>query len=151
MSKVKSGFLYFLFFIRRLPTLAFWNVGVAKLEDKDCSVSLKYNWFTKNPFKSIYFAALSGAAELSTGLLIFHHVKHKEKVSYLVTKVEGEFLKKAKGHITFSCCDGLEVSRILMGLDKENPSANAMMQSVAYDANGILIARFVFTWSFKLK
>lgn len=151
MPKALSSLSYFLFFFRRLPTLAFWNVAVPVLGDNDCSVSLKYSWFTKNPFKSVYFAALAGVAELSTGLLIFYHMKHKKNVSYLVTKVEGEFLKKAKGRITFSCNDGHRVFEVLQHLNKENPSATLLMHSGGFDTNGVQVARFTFLWSFKIK
>jgi len=151
MLKAQSGFSYFLFFLRRLPTLAFWNIGVPLLNENICTVSVKYNWFTKNPFRSVYFAALSGAAELSTGLLIFYHLKNKKNVSYLVTKVEGEFFKKAKGRISFTCPDGPLVSDALKRLDRENPSSVLAMHTEGYDANGVQVARFTFTWSFKIK
>ena len=59
---------YFLFF--KLPS-AYWSgVRVKSINNNECVVSVKLNWFNKNPFKSIFWAVQGMAAELSTGMLL---------------------------------------------------------------------------------
>jgi hypothetical protein len=46
------------------------------------------------------------AAELATGAIILSEVRSSTvPISMLVTRNEAEFLKKAKGKITFTCTD----------------------------------------------
>ncbi|MBP6288168.1 MAG: thioesterase, partial [Ferruginibacter sp.] len=69
--------------------------------------SVPYKWLSQNPFRSTYFACLSMAAEMSTGVLALAHIyKRQPAVSMLVSKVEGTFLKKAIGRTRFTCEDG---------------------------------------------
>ena len=79
-------------------------------------VSVKQKWFNKNPFRSIYFAILSMAAEMSTGVLCMGNIyKRKPAVSMLVVEQRGVFHKKATGKILFTCTDG---NKILLQLKK---------------------------------
>src|SRR5262245_44535674 len=49
----------------KMPLGALAGLKVEVLDGYKCSVSVPYSWRTKNPFGSIYFAALSMAGELS--------------------------------------------------------------------------------------
>ncbi len=106
----------------------------------------------KNPFRSIYFAALSMAAELSTGILAMAHVeKNPISVSMLVLGVKAEFVKKAKTRIAFTCTQGeLLEKTIAQSIDtKEGQSIEVFTEGM--DTNGEVVARFWFTWTFKPK
>ncbi len=61
---------YRFYMLWRLPSLIFWGVKVARIDETASTVTLKHKWTNQNPFGSVYFSALNGAAELSTGILV---------------------------------------------------------------------------------
>src|SRR4051812_15998392 len=93
---LRSPIKFKLFLLQQLPAPYFSGVRVKSVNTLASEVTVDYKWFTRNPFRSTYFACLSMAAEMSTGLLAMGNVYgRKPKVSLLVTAVEGNFLKKA--------------------------------------------------------
>src|SRR5215471_11127242 len=96
-----------MFLLSNLPNALFSGVRIRDIDENHCDVSVPYKWFTKNPFRSTYFACLSMAAEMSTGALCLVHLyKRNPPVSMLVVKVESEYFKKAINRTTFTCEDG---------------------------------------------
>src|SRR6476660_8168328 len=77
------------FLLKRLPAAYFSGLRVKELSGFTCTVTVPYNWFTQNPFRSTYFACLAMAAEMSTGLLAMLNTYHsKHVISMLVTGLE---------------------------------------------------------------
>src|SRR5215217_2838876 len=96
-----------MFLLSRLPAAYFAGVRARSVSPEKCTVSVPYKWFTKNPFRSTYFACLSMAAEMSTGILSMAHVyKREPRISMLVVAVEGKFYKKATAKTEFICKEG---------------------------------------------
>jgi hypothetical protein len=96
-----------LFLLSKLPSAYFTGVRVKEASETKCIVSVPYKWFSKNPFRSTYFASLAMAAEMSTGSLSMAHLyKRKPTVSMLLVKLEAEYFKKATGKSFFTCEDG---------------------------------------------
>ena len=96
-----------LFALRSLPAAFFAGLRIESLDETKAVVSVKQKWFNKNPFRSIYFAILSMAAELSTGVLGMGNIyKSTPAISMLVTEQRGVFHKKATGKIIFVCEEG---------------------------------------------
>ena len=76
----------------KLPAAYFCGIRVRYTDETKCAVTVPFKWLTKNPFRSTYFACLSMAAEMSTGVLAMGHVYKKDpEVSMLVTKIEANF------------------------------------------------------------
>src|SRR6266446_1802863 len=97
-----------MFLFSYLPNAFFSGVRVKEIDENCCKTTVPYKWFTKNPFRSTYFACLSMAAEMSTGALCLTHLyKRQPPLSMLVVKVESEYFKKATGKTNFLCEDGL--------------------------------------------
>jgi phage terminase large subunit-like protein len=91
----------------QLPSAFFSGVRVAEANAKECVTTVKYKWFSKNPFRSTYFACLSMAAEMSSGILAMAHAyKRQPTVSMLVVRMEAHYHKKAVGRTNFICEDG---------------------------------------------
>ena len=141
---------YFLFF--KLPS-AYWSgVRVKSINDNECIVSVKLNWFNKNPFKSIFWAVQGMAAELSTGMLVSKQISDRKiNVSMLVTSSSSNFYKKAVGRIKFNCVQGNELKNIFDKLDEKNPTNKIIMFSKGIDELGDVVSDFKFEWSFKRK
>ena len=141
---------YFLFF--KLPS-AYWSgVRVKSIDNNECVVSVKLNWFNKNPFKSIFWAVQGMAAELSTGMLVSKQINDKKiNVSMLVISSSSNFYKKAVGRIKFNCIQGNELKNIFDKLDEKNPTSKITMFSRGIDEVGDVVSDFKFEWSFKRK
>ena len=141
---------YFLFF--KLPS-AYWSgVRVKSINNNECVVSVKLNWFNKNPFKSIFWAVQGMAAELSTGMLVSRQINDRKiNVSMLVISSSSNFYKKAVGRIKFNCIQGNELKNIFDKLDEKNPTNKITMFSRGIDEEGDVVSDFKFEWSFKRK
>ncbi len=139
------------YFLLKLPSAWFWGMKIISVDKNRGMVNLPYNWFSKNPFRSIYFAAQTGAAELSTGLLGIIAIEDKPPMSMLITGVEAEFVKKADSLTTFTCNDGEKI-RGTVDLAIESGAGQAVtVTSIGVDSYGDVVSRFKFTWSFKTK
>jgi hypothetical protein len=96
IKTINHPFKFRLFLLTKLPSAYFAGVRVREASESRCVVTVPYKWFSRNPFRSTYFACLSMAAEMSTGALAMAHLyKRKPAVSMLVTKVESSYHKKA--------------------------------------------------------
>src|SRR4051812_35927673 len=105
---VKNPFKFRMFLLSNLPSAFFSGVRVISVDEEKCEVVVPFKWFTRNPFHSTYFACLSMAAEMSTGVLAMASVYgRKPRVSMLVLKVNGDYMKKATGRTLFTCNQGL--------------------------------------------
>ena len=64
-----NSFKFKLFLLKELPMGFLAGMKVRELTEEKGVVTIPYKYLTKNPFKSMYFACLAMAAELSTGIL----------------------------------------------------------------------------------
>lgn len=136
----------------KLPAAYFSGVRVRYIDENKCAVTVPFKWFTRNPFKSTYFACLSMAAEMSTGVLAMGHIFKKDPaVSMLVTKLEGNFFKKATGTVTFISEDGRRIAAMVREAMSSGKSVSVNTYSTGKNKAGETVAEFVVTWSFKVK
>ena len=78
-----------------LPAALFSGIKVQRVDEHSSEISVRYSWFSKNPFKSIYFACLAMAAEMASGVLaLVHTVDKQPSVSMLVFNMQAAFHKK---------------------------------------------------------
>jgi uncharacterized protein DUF4442 len=139
------------YFLLKLPSAWFWGMKIISVDQDKGVVNLPYNWFSKNPFRSIYFAAQTGAAELSTGLLGLIAIEDKPPMSMLITGVEGEFVKKSDSLTTFTCNDGGKIRGAVDLAITSGAGQAVTVTSIGIDSYGDVVSRFKFTWSFKTK
>ena len=135
-----------------MPIALFAGIKILKFNEKNASVSVPFNYFTKNPFRSIYFAVLSMAAELSTAVLILLAINGlKRPFSSLVLNMKAEFTKKARSKIIFTCNDGQIIRKSIEEAHKNNEPATVSVQTFGVDNQGDTVAKFTFTWTLKPK
>lgn len=120
------------------------------LNSEKCEVTIPYSWRSQNPFQSIYFAALAGAAELSTGALCQVALAGKGSFSMLVVDFRAEYSKKASEKITFICDQGSELEGLINAM-QVGENAQLLLLSTGYNLSGEQVAKFFITWSFKRK
>src|SRR6185503_19963350 len=113
-KQMVSPFKFRMFLLSKLPSAYFSGVRIKSIDENKCEVTVPFQWFSQNPFRSTYFACLSMAAEMSTGALALGHLyKRKPPVSMLVVKTEGEYLKKAIDKTVFVCEDGVQIKKTI--------------------------------------
>lgn len=149
---VRSPIKFRFFLFTRLPASYFAGLHITDATETSCTVSVPFKWFTKNPFRSTYFACLNMAAELSTGTLCMAHIyKRKPTVSMLVTETHSIFYKKAVGKTYFTCNDGAAIREAIETAIAKGEPQTITAISVGRNKDGELIAQSTFTWSFKRK
>jgi hypothetical protein len=149
---ITRGWSFSFFLLRFLPSALFAGVRVRGLGDEECMVSVPYSWFSRNPFRSTYFACLAMAGEMSTGALAMLHVRDSDRaVSMLVTGMESTFHKKATGMTRFICKDGRLLQAAIQYAVNRGQPQTCRAYTIGIDATGECVAEFWITWSFKLK
>jgi hypothetical protein len=143
---------YFFGMLIKLPSVVFWGIKVKEIDMEKCVVTTKHGWTNQNPFKSMYFSALSGSAELSTGCLMQFYLSGRGNWSMLVTGFECEFKKKATGLITFTCAQGLELEQKLQEIESSTTkTGKILLKSIALNSKGEEVGSFKVDWSLKKK
>lgn len=151
-SLLKNPLKFRIFLLQKLPAAYFSGLHVNEMNEQLCAVSVPFKWFTQNPFRSTYFACLSMAAEMSTGILAMAHIyKKNPKISMLVVSVEGVFFKKAVSNTKFICREGLVIKEAIQKSITLAQPQTAKVKSEGFNKQNELIAEFWITWSFKAK
>lgn len=149
---VASPAKFRLFMLAKLPMAYMADLRVTSLAEDRATVTIPYKYLNKNPFGSIYFACLSMAAELSTGVLCMMHVYQSDPaVSMLVVHMDADFSKKAVGRITFICEDGKRIQEAAEHTKATGEGVTVVASSRGLDENDEQVAEFRFTWSLKAK
>ena len=141
-----------LFLLRQLPMAFLAGLKIVEFNKNSVKVSVPFKFLNKNPFRSVYFAVLSMAAELSSGVIALAAVSDSSvPVSMLVLKMRAEFLKKAKSKIVFTCNDGEKIRETVKKSVETGEGQTIEVHSSGFDTTGDIVAEFVFEWTFKPK
>ena len=150
--RMLNPFLFKLFLFLKLPMAFLAGLKLKELSVEHAVVLMKYNYLNKNPFGSIYFACLSMAGELASGMLAAS-IAHKSnpKLSMLVVEVQINFTKKAVGTILFECNQGKEILATIQKSIITGDGQTIEALTIARDEEGDVVAEFFIKWSFKVK
>lgn len=141
-----------LFLITRLPAAWLAGVRVREAHAGRCRATVPFKWLSQNPFRSTYFACLSMAAEMSTGVLAMARVyRRRPAVSMLVVAVHSTYHKKATGLTSFLCEDGPLFEKAVEETLATGEPRLVKARSVGTNTAGELVAEFEITWSFKAR
>ncbi len=140
------------FLMFKLPSAYLCGVKLKELDSSKAVVTVTHKWINQNPFKSMYFAVQSMAAELSTGAIVIKKIKESgNNISMLVTNHSGMFTKKAVGKITFTCNNGVLIDEALNRTIATGEGQTIVMKSIGINENGEQVSEYEFEWSIKLK
>lgn len=140
-----------LFMLRSLPMAYLAGLRVRDMTPEQASVTVPFKYLTKNPFRSIYFACLSMAAEMASGVLALMYINSGPPVSMLVTGLEAEFTKKAVGLIHFTSLDGGQIGQAIAESRATGEGRTVVCTSTGTDEAGDVVAVFRIRWSFRAK
>jgi hypothetical protein len=152
-QKTITNPIQFAFFkLVKLPAAFVAGLRIKEMEAHRAIVTVKHGWLNQNPFKSMYFAVQSMAAEMSTGLFaVGQTYKRAPAVSMLVIGIEGKFYKKATGLISFTCNDGQAVEEAIEKAIATKEGQTIVCTALGTNENGERVSEFTLTWSFKAK
>lgn len=140
------------FLMFKLPSAYLCGVRIREINNSKAVVTVRYKWINQNPFRSMYFAVQSMAAELTTGAIVIKKIAESgQQISMLVTNHKGNFTKKAVGLITFTCNDVNLIDEALKRTIETGDGQTIVMKSVGINENGEQVSAYEFEWSLKLK
>jgi hypothetical protein len=149
-DRIDNWFFFNLFLLMKLPLAWIAGSRVKRIDAEACSISMPYGWRNQNPFQSIYFAAQSMSAEMSTGMLCMLAIENSgESIAMLVSDNRSQFTKKANGHVTFTCNDGQKMFDAVAETCRTGEPVLVEMKSVGVMDNGVEVSNFSFTWTVK--
>ena len=122
---------------------------IVHLDESKCQVVLKNRFWIKNPFGSVFWAVMAMAGEMSTGALVYAWCSG-HKIKFILTDMEGRFLKKVTGKSFYFCQSGQEVLRSIELLENPGDTNSVTLPVTAHDQAGQIVAEFQFTWSLKI-
>ena len=151
-QRICNRFFFKQFLLSKLPAAFFAGLTIESFDEEKAVVSAKYKWFNKNPFRSVYFAVLTMAAEMSTGVLCMGNTyKRNPSVSMLVAEQRSVFHKKATGKILFYCNDGNKIAAAVEEAVNTGNAVSISCYSKGVNTNNEMIAEVWITWGFKLR
>lgn len=140
------------FLLWKLPAAFFCGVRLQEVSERRAVATVPYQWFSQNPFRSIYFACQAMAAELSTGILAMAHLHGRQpKVSMLVIHLEGDFRKKGTDQLSFTCDDGEGFRAAIEQAAATGQPVSFVASALGRNRGGDIVSEFRITWSFKAK
>ena len=150
LSKQVSGPKFALYLLRKLPMGWIAGIRVRELNPERCVTSVPFKWLNQNPFRSVYFAVQSMAAELSTAANCMLAITGQNpSVAFIIVDMQAAFSKKAVGRVFFTCEDGYQAYDAVQQCIETGEAHAATFHTVGRMADGTEVARFKFTWSFK--
>ncbi len=149
-KQILSKSKFWVYLVTSLPMGWIAGLRVSALDDTTCVTSVPFRWWTKNPFKSMYFAVQSMAAELSTAAFCLLAVQgHQPSVAFIIVDMKAKFVKKATRRVYFTSEDGQKAFVAVTQCIKEKNAQQATLKTVGKMKDGTVVAEFEFTWSFK--
>ncbi len=141
-----------LFMFFKLPA-AFWcGVRAKSINKEECWVSVTHRWINQNPFRSMYFAVQSMAAELSTGALVLNYTKASgHNFSILIAQNKASYSKKATGKITFKCQEGRLLEQVIQKAIRTKEGQTIWLKSIGTNEKKEQVAEMDFEWSLIIK
>ena len=140
------------FFLVNVPMLLLAGVKVTHLNQDSATTTVPYRRLNRNPFKSMYFAVQSMAAELSTAMLCIPALRASPvPVASLILNVQADFVKKATAATTFTCEDGEAATAAVEQAIQTGEAVTFKASTEGTMPDGTVVSRFVFTWSFRAR
>jgi len=134
----------------RLPLAACAGLSLRRLDATGCTVALPGGWRTRNPFRSMYFAAQAMAAEMSTGAPAMMLAEGASaSVSMLVREVRGVFTRRVLGAAEFVFDDLAGMRDAVDRAVASGESESYVARSLGHAGDGVTASEFEITWSFK--
>lgn len=149
-DKFLSPFKQKLFYLKSLPMGLISGIRLVHLDEEKSVAEVPFRWRNKNPFKSMYFAVQSMAAELSTAAPVMLALKGFDvDVALIIVDLKVTFVKKAQSKTTFTCTEYNSIHDAIAQLKQAGDATAITLKTTGRDKDENEVATFYFTWSFK--
>jgi hypothetical protein len=94
--------------LRNVFLLYFVKLSILEINEHRCEVFIPLNWRTRRrDIGAMYLGTLCMGADVASGLIAFDLMRRRRiRLSFIFKDLRAEFLKRAEGHVHFSCDDG---------------------------------------------
>lgn len=134
----------------QLPMGLLAGLRVKHLDTETCVTTVPYKWLNKNPFRSMYFAVQSMAAELSTAThCLLACAGQSPSVAFIIVDMKANFSKKATAKVSFTCTEGFKAHEAIEKCKNTGQPQKATLKTAGTMPDGTVVSEFEFTWSFK--
>lgn len=137
-----------LWMLKHLPVGLITGMYIESLDENGCKVVLKDRWWIHNPFRSVFWAVMSMAAELSTGAILYVYASGTN-VQFILVRMEAKFLKKVKGKSSYFCLAGQEARQKVENTVNTDETGVVLLPVLAQDESGQILAEFNFYWQLR--
>lgn len=152
LNQLRNPWYFRFFLLMKMPIALISGLRIRHIDNHSCTCSIPYKWFSQNPFKSLYFASQSMAAEMSTGALAMMKIQgYHPGISMLVLKMEGQFHKKGTQRIYFTCNAGEAIEQAIQQAVDTGEGVSVDVLTEGKTSDDILVSTFKFTWTFKVR
>lgn len=149
-NKFLNSFLFRLHALFNVPAGFIAGMKLISLDSQQAVSTVPFKYVNKNPFRSMYFAVQSMAAELSTASLALMAIEGvKPSIALIVVDLSAEFPKRATGKVTFTCSDGDKIFNAVEQCISTGEPTTVKAKTTGAMADGTVVSIFHFTWSFK--
>lgn len=150
--KQLTSWKFTLYMVKHLPMGFLAGLKIDHLSAKKCTTSVPFNYLTKNPFQSMYFAVQSMAAELSTASTCLLAVTGQSpSIAFIIVDCSAEFHKKATSKVFFTCHNAAKAFEAVEECKQTNEPVTVTFETEGRMKDGTLVSTFKFTWSFKVR
>lgn len=149
LRRLRSPVLFSLYLLARIPSAFFMGIRLNSCTEQEAAVALPFWWMTKNPFRSVYFAAQCAAAELSTGVLATIAIQGMGPIKMLVANFEMEFVQKATSRVIFRCTEGETMQQAVQEAVRTKAKQTVRVFTEGRDRNGAVVSKAWVTWYFR--
>ena len=147
-KQLLSPWKFRLWMLRKLTMGLLTGMIIVELNEEGCRVMLKDRWWIRNPFRSVYWAVMSMAGEMSTGALLYAYASDT-KVQFILVEMRAKFLKKLRGKSFYFCPAGKVIQEQLTDLLNTSEARMVILPAIALDRSGTTVAEFEFYWQLR--
>lgn len=98
----------------KVPLIAFISPVVEHLDDSQCIIRIPFGWRVKNLLGSMFFGAMTTAADAAYGLLNFKILEcRKDRVHSIVKEFQVSFTKRVEADAWFHCLEGKKIQALI--------------------------------------
>ncbi len=151
-DSILSPWRFWWYMLMNVPAGCIAGMRLLSLDSQQATTSIPYKFLNKNPFRSIYFAVQSMAAELSTAALVLLHIQGQSpSIAFIIVDLKASFPKKAIGKTIFSCPDGNKVKEAVEKCIATGEALTVDLNTIGKLKDGTVVADFTFRWSMKAR
>lgn len=149
-KRMLNAWLFRTFLFFKIPLGWASGMKVLELNHDFATTTVAFRWLNQNPFRSMYFAVMAMAAELSTGAIALMAIEGiKPSVASIIVGMEGDFRKRATKRVKFTCSEAGRVFEAVERCMASGESETVKLRTEGITTDGTVVAVFHFTWSFK--